>query len=109
VRNVRPQTGHLMAAAYLSAEAFTSKQPATAVRIPAGEATTTFTLCGLSGPAVAITMFQDLDSDGKMKTNLLGLPQEPWGASGKPGAMGPTWDKTQVTRDGGPIVVTLSI
>ena len=107
VRNVRPQQGFLMAAAYVDAASF-GKQPAAQIRLPAGEAVTRFELCGVSGDSVAITMFQDLDSDGKMGRNLLGIPSEPWGSSGTPGAFGPSWDTGKVPLDGKPVIVQLS-
>ncbi|MDQ2779818.1 MAG: DUF2141 domain-containing protein [Pseudomonadota bacterium] len=107
VQNVRPQQGRLMVAAYNSAETF-SKTATTSLALPAGDATMRFELCGLSGDTVALTLFQDLNSDGKLGTNLLGVPNEPWGASGHPGMMGPKWETTKVSLDGRPIVVQMS-
>ncbi len=108
VRNVRPQQGFLMVAAYLDAEAFEKKKPAAQLRLPAGDAVMNLEVCGLSGPQVALTLFQDLDSDGKMGRNLLGMPTEPWGASGSPGAFGPSWETGKVALDGSTIVVKLT-
>ncbi len=108
VQNVRPSQGHLMVAAYASAEDF-SKKPVTTQRLAAGEQTMRFTLCGLSGSAVALTLYQDLNSDGKMSRNLLGMPTEPWGSSGTPGAMGPTWEGARVALDGSTVVVRMSM
>ena len=107
VDNVRPHQGHLLVAAYASAEEF-RKKALSSLRLPAGEARMRFELCGLSGAAVALTLFQDLDSDGRMGTNLLGMPTEPWGASGTPGAFGPSWDTGKVALDGRAITVRLS-
>ncbi len=108
VDNVRPQQGHLMLAAYGSAEDF-NKKPLVSLRLPAGEASKMrFELCGLSGDTVVLTMFQDLDSDGKMAKNLLGVPTEPWGGSGSPGVFGPSWDSGKVALDGSPITIRLS-
>ena len=68
-----------------------------------------FPLCGLSGASVALTLFQDLNGNGKLDANVLGMPTEPWGASGKPVAMSaPTWETTVVPLDGTTIVVKLS-
>lgn len=106
VHNVRPQQGQLMVAAYADADSF-NKKALTQMRLPAGDAVTSFQLCGLTGDVVALTMFQDLDGDGKMAKNLLGMPTEPWGASGSPGTFGPTWDTSRVPLDGTPIVVKL--
>ena len=107
VENVRPQQGQLMVAVYGSAATF-GKTPVRQLRLPAGEARMSFKLCDLPGDEVAVTLFQDLDSDGKMGRNLLGVPTEPWGASGTPGTFGPSWDSTRVALDGKAIVVKLS-
>ena len=107
VHNVRPQQGHLMLAAYTDAETF-QKKPVTSMRLAAGDAVMQFQVCGLSGSTVALALFQDLDSDGKMGRNLFGVPSEPWGGSGTPGAFGPTWESTRVPLDGKTIVVKLS-
>jgi uncharacterized protein (DUF2141 family) len=107
VHNVRPQQGQLMVAAYGDAESF-GKKPLAQMRVPAGDAVTSFQLCGLVGDLVALTVFQDLDSDGKMNKNLLGMPTEPWGASGTPGVFGPSWETGRVPLDGKPIVVRLT-
>ena len=44
-----------------------------------------FTLGWPSLSDSALALFQDLDSDGRMGRNVLGIPTEPWGASGSPG------------------------
>ncbi len=107
VDNVRPQQGHLMVAAYDSADSF-GKTALSSLRIPAGDSRMRFQLCGLSGAHVALTLFQDLDSDGKMNKNMVGMPTEPWGSSGTPGSFGPSWDTGKVALDGKPIAVKLS-
>jgi len=107
VDNVRPQQGFLLVAAFGSAQDF-GKTPLARLRLPAGEARMSFQLCGLSGSDVALTLFQDLDGDGKMSRNLLGVPSEPWGASGAPGTFGPSWDTARVALDGKPVPVKLS-
>ncbi len=107
VHNVRPQQGFLMLAAYTDAESF-NKKPAVSLRVPAGEAVTSVQLCGVSAPVIAIAMFQDLDSDGRMAQNIMRIPTEPWGSSGTPGAFGPTWETAKTALNGSPIVVRLS-
>lgn len=108
VHNVRPQQGHLLVAAYGAAESF-RKQALTQLRLPAGEATMRFALCGLgSATEVSLVLLQDLDGDGRMATNVLGIPTEPWGASGTPGMMGPSWDNSRVPLNGGVISVRMA-
>ena len=75
---------------------------------PGTAATMTFPLCGLTGGRCADAV-QDLNGNGKLDANVLGIPTEPWGASGKPAAMSaPTWETTVVALDGTTIVVKLS-
>lgn len=109
VQNVRPDQGMLMIAAYAGAASF-NKAPVAALQMrPGGATTMTFPLCGLSGGSVALTLYQDLNGNGKLDANVFGIPTEPWGASGKPAAMSaPTWETTSVPLDGTTIVVKLS-
>ena len=108
VQNVRPGQGMLMVAAFSDAESY-GKTPVVALQMRAGDATMTFPLCGLEGTAVALKLFQDVNGNGKLDTNILGMPSEPWGASGTPPAMSaPTWPSTVVPLDGSTIVVKLS-
>ena len=107
VHNVRPHQGQQMLAAFTDAESF-SKKAAVSLRVAAGDAITPVQLCGVAGSIVALTLFQDLDSDGKMGRNLVGMPSEPWGSSGMPGNFGPSWDTAKVALDGNAIIVKLS-
>lgn len=108
VQNVRPEQGMLMIAAYADAATF-NKSPVVALQMRAGAATMSFPLCGLSGATVALMLFQDLNGNGKLDANVLGIPSEPWGASGQPAAMSPpTWSTTSVPLDSTTIVVKLS-
>ncbi len=108
VQNVRPEQGMVMIAAYADAASF-NKTPVVATQMKAGAATMTFPLCGLAGTTVALTLFQDLNGNGKLDANVFGIPSEPWGASGKPAAMSaPTWETSSVPLDGTTIVVKLS-
>ena len=109
VQNVRPGQGSLMVAAYADGASFDKTQEA-GVKTPAGDAATrTLTLCGLSGREISLTLYQDLNDNGKLDSNVFGIPTEPWGASGKPAAMSaPTWASTAVPLDDKTIVVKLS-
>lgn len=107
VQNLRPGQGPLMVAAYTSAETF-RKTAASQMQLAVTAGTMTVQVCGLSGNAVALTLFQDLNSNGKMDTNPFGMPNEPWGASGKPAPMGPSWEGANVPLSDATIVVKLS-
>jgi uncharacterized protein (DUF2141 family) len=104
-RNVKPKAGFVMAAVYDSAESY-NKKPMSGLRLAADGATVSHKLCGMEGKQIAISAFQDLNEDGKMNFNIMGMPTEPWGASGKPSAFGaPTWATTVVTVSDAAIVV----
>ncbi len=111
VRNVRPAQGTLMVVAYTSEPDF-MKKPATAMQLKATDDSMKFSICLPGGTSsVALMLFQDLNDNGKMDSNVLGIPVEPWGSSGKPSNFGPpNWAAAAVTlpADGAPIVVMLS-
>jgi uncharacterized protein (DUF2141 family) len=107
VQNLRTGQGPLMVAAYADAASF-RKTAASQLQLAVTGETMTIQVCGLSGDAVALTLYQDLNGNGKMDTNPFGMPNEPWGASGKPAAMGPSWDSAQVPLSAETIVVKLS-
>lgn len=107
VQNVRPDQGMLMVAAYAKADDY-NKAPLARMQLRADRATVKFPLCGLREPAVALALFQDLNGNGRLDTNLLGIPSEPWGASGTPSSFeAPSWQTTQVPADGRVIVIPL--
>lgn len=107
VQNLRTGQGPLMVAAYTDAASF-RKTAASQLQLAVTGETMTIQVCGLSGDTVALTLYQDLNSNGKMDTNPFGMPNEPWGASGRPAAMGPSWDSAQVPLSAETIVVKLS-
>src|SRR5687767_15135545 len=91
VQNVRPQQGMLMVAAYGEAENY-NKKPLSLQQVRPDADTVRVQVCGARGPAIALSLFQDLNANGKLDTNVLGIPSEPWGASGKPSAFeAPSW------------------
>jgi uncharacterized protein (DUF2141 family) len=107
IQNLRVGQGPLMLAAYSDAATF-RKTAATQMQVAVTSPTMTLSVCGLRGDAVAITLYQDLNANGRMDANPFGMPTEPWGASGKPAPMGPAWDSAQVPVASGTIVVKLA-
>ena len=108
VHNVRPEQGTLMLAAYASAEDFNKKSVAM-LQLRAGAETMKFSLCVPSTGPVALMLYQDLNDNNKLDTNVMGIPSEPWGSSGKASGFGPpSWAAAQVPLDGKAIVVLLS-
>ena len=94
--NVAPGRGSVMLAAWGSSDSF-FKTPLASKRVPASDANLVVALCGLEAKEIAVTVYQDLNGNGKLDTNFLGIPNEPTGASGKPSKYGPpAWDSTRV-------------
>ena len=107
VQNLRTGQGPLMVAAYTDAASF-RKTAASQLQLAVTGETMTVQVCGLTGDVVALTLYQDLNTNGKMDTNPFGMPTEPWGASGKAAPMGPSWDSAQVPLGADTIIVKLS-
>lgn len=107
VQNLRIGQGPLMVAAYIDATTF-RKTAASQIQVAVMAETMQIQVCGLTGDVVALTLYQDLNSNGKMDANPFGMPTEPWGASGKAAPMGPNWDTAQVPLGAEAIVVKLS-
>ena len=97
--------GRLQVALFDSEAAF-RKDALVALTIRVGSASTwRSTLCGLPAE-VAVVVTQDVDGDGELDTNVVGIPREPWGASGR-GTLGPpSWKSARVATTA-PVVVTL--
>lgn len=80
VTGVKAQTGEIRVAIFDSAESF-QKKPTRTVVLPVDAESIQFSVDDLPAGEFAIMLFHDLDSNEKMKTNLVGMPREPWGAS----------------------------
>jgi uncharacterized protein (DUF2141 family) len=99
--------GTLMIAVYGSAETF-FKKPVWMNAVKVDKETMSVPLCNLDASEIAITAFQDMNGNGKMDSNPMGIPTEPYGASGKSAMFGPpTWNDTKVSFTGltQPIVI----
>jgi uncharacterized protein (DUF2141 family) len=83
IARVLPQRGELLVALFNRAEGFPDKvapsQPAQRIRPESDPAVLHFT--GLPEGRWAVMVLQDLNGNGRMDTNLFGLPVEPYGAS----------------------------
>ena len=109
VQNVRPAQGLVMIAVYAE-EAEFRRMPVLSISQRAGEKEAMqFAVCGLQGREVAFSLFQDLNDNRKLDTNMVGMPSEPWGASGTlPGFSAPTWESSKVRLQGTPLTIALS-
>jgi uncharacterized protein (DUF2141 family) len=111
VQHVRPGQGFVMVAIYTEEASF-MRRPAVALRLEAQGETLRVPLCAASGEAVALMVFQDLNANGRMDSNPLGIPIEPYGSSGQaPGFGPPNWAAAKVAMPAAgaaPVIVKLS-
>lgn len=93
VGNVQQGTGSIMLGLFDSAQSF-PKTISKGVLTPASERNAAgqvrLVLHDVAPGDYAVTAFQDINGDGKLSTNMMGLPTEPYGFSNNArGAFGP--------------------
>jgi uncharacterized protein (DUF2141 family) len=101
VQQASATPGALMIALYDQASPWL-KKPLRALRQVAGSGTTTVTLSDLPDGDYAVSLFVDVNGNGRLDTNALGAPTEPYGfsndASGSYGP--PTFDQARIVVQG---------
>ena len=78
---VAAREGDVMVALFDSEDAYQKNTPVQAARVPVGAGPVRATFQGLKPGRYAAKVFHDLDGDGKMGVNPLGMPTEPFGFS----------------------------
>jgi uncharacterized protein (DUF2141 family) len=110
VSTVTQAAGEVLLAVYNAEDTF-GKTSLLAMRKAAVEGDIEFSFSDLEPGEYAIMVFHDVNSNGELDTNLLGLPKEPWGASlqGKSIFGAPGWSDTrfELTDAGMAINITL--
>ena len=90
VTDINEQQGHLLVVIYDSAEAFDNKGKALQMtRIKVTEQSHNLIFKGLEAGSYAVKLFHDENDNGKLDTNLVGIPSEGYGFSNNAGSMGP--------------------
>lgn len=81
VRGYTGGQGQIMVAAFTAAESWLKKPAAVATAAADGKSML-LRLTGLpEGGIVALSLFQDLNGNGRLDANAMGMPQEPFGFS----------------------------
>lgn len=93
IAGVHQDGGQLMVGLFDKAEGFPNRAPVAGRLLPASqrdaEGRVSLVIGGLAAGLYAVSVVHDRDGNGKLNTNLMGLPTEPYGFSGKPASFGP--------------------
>ena len=103
VQGVRNDKGKIAALAFVKAEGFPDRVVlATAqAQVNASKGAVTVVLKNVPAGKVALTILHDEDGDGKLKRNIIGIPQEGVGMTGKPlGNRAPRFEEAVVEIKG---------
>jgi uncharacterized protein (DUF2141 family) len=100
ISNVQQATGQILIAVYDQEDAFLQVGKMRAHRILPVYQTGSLdvTIPQLPVGSYAISCFHDLNGNGKLDTNLVGIPTEPYGFSNntRPKFRAPTWNETKI-------------
>lgn len=99
IRNITETSGALYVQVLSGEAAYKNSNPAAAQLIlPAKEGSLVFSFDSLPAGEYAVRVMQDHDGDGQLKTNMVGMPQEPWGVSNDAkGRFGPPqWEQVKI-------------
>jgi uncharacterized protein (DUF2141 family) len=97
VTGLKAGEGVLMIAVYAKSEEF-FKKPAWMTAQKVSNTSMQVPVCNLEVDEIAVTAFQDMNGNQKLDMNPIGIPTEPYAASGTPAMFGaPTWNDTKVT------------
>ena len=111
LHGVRAQTGLIRAAVVDSQEAWNGKAaPVQADGVPAQADEASFTFKDLKPGSYAVMITHDENGNGKLDTNVVGMPLEGYGFSNNPQVMRkPTWDEArfEITATGAAIDIDL--
>lgn len=77
VSGLSPQTGAVMIGVFAGETAWDAGEAAAGRRIEVTGETLTVTIDGLAPGAYGLKLYHDVDGDGRMNTNLMGIPTEP--------------------------------
>lgn len=108
VHNVKPNQGRLMVALYDSEAARQADRPWAGQILPSTAPELLVVFTGLPAGRYAVAAYQDSDGNGRLDTNLVGIPTEPYGF-GMPGPAprrAPSFDQIALTVGGDGAVVT---
>jgi uncharacterized protein (DUF2141 family) len=110
VEDVKSAQGNIMVALYDSADSFL-KRPAKATRVAAAAGTVSVVIKDLPAGEYGIALFHDANGNGKMDSNLMGIPSEDHAFSNNArGTMGPPkFEQVKFSLPGDGATATISL
>ncbi len=112
ITEVREANGNLMIAIVDSVDAFDDKAPPIASLIlPARLGAVSFTTDALPAGDYAVRVMHDVNGNGKLDANFVGMPTEPYGFSNNAsGSFGPPkWDAARFSVDSAGTTQTIAL
>ena len=111
LENIQVNNGEIRIAVFNSAETFT-KKASHVMGVASLKESVSVTFDNIPVGEYAVMLFQDANGNEDLDTNLLGIPNEPWGASlnGTRVFGAPKWAdvKFEVPKDGTQITVSMN-
>ncbi len=108
VTNIGASKGNILLALFREANGFPSNSKNALVlrELPAKKGTVQFEIGNMAPGTYALAVFHDANADGKLNTNLLGIPKEDYGFSNKarPGFRAPTFQEAAFKITGTSII-----
>lgn len=110
ISDVKELTGKVRVAIFNS-EATFQKDAYQYIDVPADAETVSFSIAELPLGEYAIMMYHDVDDNDKMKSNLVGMPTEPWGASLRGTSIfgPPKWKHTMFAHEAAGTAFTIAL
>jgi uncharacterized protein (DUF2141 family) len=102
VTGIKNKQGQLIACLWTEKSGFPTcakNKSAVKRKLAISGGTMTVTFPNVAPGTYAVTIEHDEDSNGKLKTNIIGMPKEGVGVSNNPGGI-PSWSKAQVRVSG---------
>lgn len=111
VAGIRVQQGEVKLAVYSGEEAWKGGAPVTGRRAaPDGSEVLRFSFDDLPAGRYAIRVMHDENGNGKLDTNLLGIPKEAYGASNNPKVMrAPRFDEAAFDLGGADVSLNIEL
>lgn len=111
VDGVTGAQGNVMVALFDKASEFPSGNRFKVQMVPAAAGTARLVFKDIPPGRYALSAFQDVNGNGRLDANMVGLPTEPYGASRDArGKMGPpAFDDAAVTLGGQPLSLTIHL